>query len=494
MPKDFSQIPSQFDDILEGHPIVFISYSRDSDAHRTWVKKLSDDLRTKYSINTLLDQYNRGGYDLISFMTKAINMSDRVLLIGTPEYKRKTEQCDKGGVKYEDQLISIEIYNKMGTMKFVPILREGKFNTSFSSLIETRTGYIMSDGCNYEDTLRKLAADLWNNPLNAAPALGPRPVFANSQKKDTPSEQIIETTPEQFVADIKQLLSSPNNEIALTEMIEDEGKIVCEKIISKAQYNFNITPETFKEYASFHLKAVTKLVSAAIVIVRYGTLKQQSLLIDVLVRLCMKPYRNNEVTVIGTSVLHLFAASFLFHAVGVSCVRYGDYQILPKMMTCLVPVGHALSYSHEYSLSNLAGTIHWQPDHMNIYMDSNWYYPYSEFVSRNLKSFFNDCFINDDEFREYFAIWERLFSLMYVYYKSSPYFSNESFPKGLFLSESVVRNVLVKRGRYYQFFSSALVDKDNWEPLKQGLFEGEYIKYKEISERADNFFRSNRLY
>ena len=492
--NDFSQIPSQFDDIPVGHPVVFISYSWDNDAHKIWVRKLSDDLRAKYSIYTLLDQYNRGGYDLISFMRKAIGISDRVLLIGTPEYKRKSERFDKGGVKYEDQLISIEIYHKMGTTKFVPILREGKFNTSFSSLIETRTGYIMSNDCDYEETLYALAADLWNNPLNAAPALGQRPVFANSSERDVPQGQIIETTAEQFVADIKQLLSSPYNEIALTEMIEAEGRVVYEKIVSKAQYDFIITTETFNEYASSHLEAVKKLVNAAIVIVRYGTVKQQSLLIDVLVRLCMKPYRNNEVTMLDTSALHLFAAAFIFHAIGVSSINYGDYQILPIMMKRVVPAGHALSFSHEYSLSNLAGTTHWPSNDLNTYMDSNWFYPYSEFISRNLKPFFKDYFINEDDYRECFAIWERLFSLMFVYYNSSLFSVIESFPEGLFLSESIYRNVLVKRGRYYQFFSSALAAKDNWEPLKQGLFDGEYTKYKDISERADAFFKKYRCY
>lgn len=85
---DFKNIPSQFDEIPEGHPVVFISYSWDSEEHKAWVKKLSDDLRSKYAVYTLLDRYNRGGFDLITFMTKAVERADRVLLIGTPDYSR----------------------------------------------------------------------------------------------------------------------------------------------------------------------------------------------------------------------------------------------------------------------------------------------------------------------------------------------------------------------------------------------------------------------
>jgi hypothetical protein len=86
-------------------------------------------------------------------MTKGVQRADRVLLIGTPEYKRKSELYDSGGVKYEDQLITIELYHKMGSSKFVPILRKGKFDTSFTSIIETRTGYSMVDDAEYEDVL-----------------------------------------------------------------------------------------------------------------------------------------------------------------------------------------------------------------------------------------------------------------------------------------------------------------------------------------------------
>lgn len=64
MEIDFSHIPSPFDNIPEGHHVVFISYSWDSDEHKAWVKKLSNDLRTRYSVYTLLDQNNRGGFDL----------------------------------------------------------------------------------------------------------------------------------------------------------------------------------------------------------------------------------------------------------------------------------------------------------------------------------------------------------------------------------------------------------------------------------------------
>ncbi len=489
--KKFANIPSPFDNLPEDHPVVFISYSWDSEAHKAWVRKLSDDLREKHSIYTLLDQNNRGGYDLISFMNQAVEKADRVLMIGTPEYKRKSELYDGGGVKYEDQLITIGIYNKMGTSKFIPVLRSGKFDTSFRSLIETRTGYVMTEDADYEETLNRLAADIWNNPINAAPALGPIPNYVRRAGAiiTVPKVEVVDLTTEQFVKEIKRLLSTPNSEITFTEMIEDEVRKTHGKIMSQAHYNFRITAQVFKEYVDLHLEAVEKLLAASIIIVRFGTKKQQELLVDSLVKLCMRSYKNGEVFGDETSALHTLAATFLFHAIGLSCVKYGYFQILPTMMTRKVPAGNALSSSYPYSLAHLAGSTHWTPEDLNTFMDSSWLYPYSELVSGKLKPFFDGCFLNNDEYREYFAIWEHLYSLMYVYYKCGIIQGRDIFPGGKFMSESIVRSAEIGGDAYTEFFKRGQIAKNSWEPLTQGVFDGDYSKYEEVIRKEAKFYR-----
>lgn len=72
----FSKIPSQLDMIPSGVPIVFISYSWDSTEHKDWVLRLSKDLREAYRVYTLLDQYGRGGEDLITFMKNGLNKAN----------------------------------------------------------------------------------------------------------------------------------------------------------------------------------------------------------------------------------------------------------------------------------------------------------------------------------------------------------------------------------------------------------------------------------
>lgn len=161
----------------DGRPIVFISYAWDDDEHKDWVRKLSDDLRVTYGVYTLLDQYNRGGANLINFMLRGIKVSKRVLIIGSPFYAKKLDEGLATGAVFEDQIINAEIYNGNGKDKFIPVLRRGTFKTSFGSIIGTNVGYDMSKDENYDEVIEALAADLWDEPEFGAPEFAPKPVF-----------------------------------------------------------------------------------------------------------------------------------------------------------------------------------------------------------------------------------------------------------------------------------------------------------------------------
>lgn len=484
--SNFSNIPSQFDVLVKDHPIVFISYSWDSEEHKLWVRKLSDDLRTKYAVNTLLDQYNRGGYDLIQFMTKGIEIADRVILIGTPTYKEKTEKYD-GGAKYEDQLISTQLYHKIGSSKFIPVLRLGKFETSFRALIETRTGFDMREDTQYEANLRNLAAELWNSPLNAAPALGPRPEFITDPTLSSTPNRLKELSCVQFVEEVKRLLSTPYSEIAYTELIESETKYAYEAILANANYHFSITPKSFSQYQEIHFSAVEKLMAASIIVVRYGDLKQQQLFVDALVKLCMKPFVNGEITTEGTNYLHLLAATFLLHTVGVACIKFGYFQLLNVIFRTKVPAGNIFSPSYGYNLAFLAGTCHWSPDVLNIYMSSTWIYPFSELLWRKLYPLFKEFTMNEEDFKCVYCTWEHLFSLMYHHYQCG-LMPQDNFTTGLFVLKRA-DFCRMQDNFYTLFYNAAKEQKDQWKPLRQGLFEGNYAVFEQTYNEGEEYYK-----
>ena len=162
------QPQSQFDDMAPGVPTVFISYSWDDAEHNAWVKRLADDLRSKCNICSLLDQYNTAGANMVEFMNKGIKVSNRVLMIGTPDYKRRMEESTGKGAKYEGMIITTEIFKNTDTVKFIPLLRKGEsFNDSFINIISVLNGFDFRKDTDYNAKLQELADEIWgrNNKI-----------------------------------------------------------------------------------------------------------------------------------------------------------------------------------------------------------------------------------------------------------------------------------------------------------------------------------------
>ena len=84
---------------------VFISYSWDDEEHKRWVATLATDLRND-GVETRLDQWHTElGDPLPAFMAKEIRDNDFVLVVCTPNYRRKSEE-GRGGVGYEGSIMT----------------------------------------------------------------------------------------------------------------------------------------------------------------------------------------------------------------------------------------------------------------------------------------------------------------------------------------------------------------------------------------------------
>ena len=111
--------------IPEGHPVVFVSYSWDSEEHQAWVLKLSEDL-ARNGIFVLLDQYVEDGSMLPAYMDLGLDRANKVLIIGTEKYRMKCYE-PSSGVAFEDCIIRNNISQNIGTKKFIACLRHGDF-------------------------------------------------------------------------------------------------------------------------------------------------------------------------------------------------------------------------------------------------------------------------------------------------------------------------------------------------------------------------------
>ena len=124
-------------DSFIGGITVFISYSWDE--YKDTVHKIATRLQ-EAGIEVLIDQKVPYGADLVSFMNKEIRKCSKCLVFLTPKYKEKAE-FTKGGVAYEGNIISKEIYKDQETTKFIPVLLVGSFDSSAPDFLFARKGF-----------------------------------------------------------------------------------------------------------------------------------------------------------------------------------------------------------------------------------------------------------------------------------------------------------------------------------------------------------------
>lgn len=158
------------------HPVVFISYSWDDTNHESWVLKLATRLREKYSIDVILDKWDmKLGKLLPHFMEHAITDSQRVICVMTPNYKKKTDNLS-GGVGVEYSIISSEIQKNVQTDKYIPLLRAGS-KDDIPTFLEGRNYVDMRDDTLFDENVKNIARDIWDEPIYKKPSLGSKPQF-----------------------------------------------------------------------------------------------------------------------------------------------------------------------------------------------------------------------------------------------------------------------------------------------------------------------------
>jgi hypothetical protein len=160
-------------------PIVFISYSHDSEAHKAWVLKLATALRAN-GVDAILDIWDlKPGQDTAAFMADGISRADRVILICSAPYVLKAEK-GTGGVGYERLIVTAEIVQKIDTKKFIPVIRDNA-SGSLPNFLGPRLFVDLTDDGAYDTKLEELLREILGVPANAKPPIGNNP-FSGTAK------------------------------------------------------------------------------------------------------------------------------------------------------------------------------------------------------------------------------------------------------------------------------------------------------------------------
>lgn len=470
----------------DDHRRVFVSYSWDNDSHKEWVFKLCQDLRSK-GVDAIIDQAMRKGKDLLDFMEKGIANAHRVLVVGTPNYKRKSEE-EKGGVKYEQNIIKASILHGIGSDRYITILREGEsFEKSFPAVISTKGGYDMRNDGDYQEHLTALVHEIYDMPVVVLNPIGAVPEFA---RQDENNEGLVkENANDNYVTLVKRYLSSSEYNIAFNDLITKMTNDAFQKIMEKANYNIELRKEVLDSYSDYHHAAVSDLMDAAILTAQWGNFKQLEIFGQVLMKLSSKPFVNGQIERDGSGLLHGIGVQFLFNVVGMACVKYERFAELNKILSLSIPSPHFRDLNIRQSVIRVLGEQYWNNYGLNQLLGQNYYYPWTVWLKDYVCHHFDPYVIVESEIEPLYYIWEQLKSLAFGY-NISRTTGQVYFTTGFFLHYRVglVRNV-GSDDPYSLFYGDADRLKEDWPPIKQGLFGGNYDHYQELVKQAEEYYK-----
>jgi hypothetical protein len=101
-------------------------------------------------------------------MEKSVREIDYVLIICTPKYKKKSDNRE-GGVGYEGDIITGEVFQNQNHRKFIPILRKGSWAESAPSWISGKYYIDLSELANIESNYKDLITTILNIRETAPP-------------------------------------------------------------------------------------------------------------------------------------------------------------------------------------------------------------------------------------------------------------------------------------------------------------------------------------
>ncbi|MGX5682994.1 toll/interleukin-1 receptor domain-containing protein [Chryseobacterium cucumeris] len=159
------------------NPVVFISYSWDSDEHKKWVLDLAHRL-SKDGVEVILDRFFlKPGANLQFFVENNIDRADKVIIIFTPNYKLKADKRT-GGVGYEYSIMNVDLYgNLTSNDRFIPLLRKGVMTESIPTFMRQFIHIDVKNDENFENSYNDLIREIYNEPEIKKPDIGKRPDF-----------------------------------------------------------------------------------------------------------------------------------------------------------------------------------------------------------------------------------------------------------------------------------------------------------------------------
>ncbi len=178
------------------------------------------------------------------------------------------------------------------------------------------------------------------------------------------------------------------------------------------------------------------------------------------------------------------------YSVGITSIITEKYSLLNSIFKIKTNI-HKSIHSDQSLIIEKANTNKINSDILNGIFKSTYKTPLNTWISNVLRPYFNNYLLNKEEYEDVIDIFEYLLSLNFCDLVEDKFGRECWVPRGIY----IWRKRYKKEGYLLnEFLISADKMKNDWGPIKAGMFKGSYDHFIEIKEKTNKFLNEIEKY
>jgi len=281
-----------------------------------------------------------------------------------------------------------------------------------------------------------------------------------------------------LIARVKRYIQS-NRNIEFEDLFQNEVERAV-SIIAKDNYSQSLYDKLFNEFLLRHVEAIDSLVPMSIYSLKWGNKFHEIVIKETLLKLSGPA--NTDHSNLMTINCHYFGALIYLYVIGIACIYFKRFKLLNDIFREKIYIENHAYSRRDYIIRTVNPSL-FTIDEANILLGLNNHHPFNFKIKEILNPFFKEIIYQGNNYDSIFVAFEYLLSLYYPFI-----LKKDSIIRGGRITNLVIAKTLdytrTIGNPFIEFLKDADRKKDEWEPIKQGMFNGSYQEYLEINKEV----------
>jgi hypothetical protein len=290
------------------------------------------------------------------------------------------------------------------------------------------------------------------------------------------------------VARLKKYIVKEEGKILLHDLLYNEQENVYKKI--QEINDFHIYPDThLLPRLEFYEQCLEILLPLIIHGVYWAKPEHEDFFINILSRLSEPSNKSFGRSYDDTRWFHYYPVMILIYALGISSIKSSNFSLLNKIFNIKIAEDTG-DFPRKLCLIEKVNSQSLDARVITGILGNSYLTSLSTVLEQKLKPSFSQVIFNQLDFKDTFDIFEYLLSLNYLHIVGDNIGFKNWVPLGLYKKRNFYRLRTDKNYPLKAFFDMAEIEKEEWLPIKSGIFSGSFDVYTDIKKRADEFLSS----